>query len=179
MPIRQRLQIAAAWAWRVHPEHAGGDSVVGAAVGDGGFDGYEGEVFDGDALAVPLAEIEGRCLHASNKDGEAGVFDDGAAAHVEDVSAHACEVAVFVFEFKAAVIQRDEFDFEFERAGVQAAAFAAEFDRSSARFEFADRLRIADANGGVFDSVADECAQEACSISRRAPRAQSGSRAVV
>ena len=138
MLVRQRLQIAATRAGCVHPQHACGDFVIGSAMGHGSFDGDDGEFFHGDALAVPLTEIEGRCLDAGDQNSEACMFDDGTATHVEDISTHAGKVAVFVLEFKAAIVQGNEFDFEFERACVQAAAFATEFDGASTGFELAD-----------------------------------------
>lgn len=69
MLVRQCLQIAAARAGSVHPEHAGGDFVISAAMGHGSFDGDDGEFFHGDALAVPLAEIEGWGFDAGDEDG--------------------------------------------------------------------------------------------------------------
>ena len=68
---------------------------------------------------------------------------------VEDITAHAGEVAVFIFEFKATVVEGHEFDIKFERPRIKAAPFAAKSDVTRAGFEFANRLRIIDADGGI------------------------------
>ena len=165
MPVRQRLQIAAARPRRVHPKHAGGDFVIGTAMRDSGFDGDDGEIFQGDALAVPLTKIERRRFHTGNEYGKSSVFDDSAAPHVEDIAAHAGEMTVFVFEFKASIVQRDEFDFEFQRTCIQTTAFAAELDGASASFEFSDGLRIADANSSIGNAMANKCTQQSRAVS--------------
>ena len=127
--VGQRSEVAAAGAGRVHPEHAGGDGIVGATMGNGGFHGDDGELRGLDALVAPLAEIKGRRLDAGKQDGDACVTNDGARPHVETIAAHAGEVALFVFEFEAAIAERDDFDFEIDGACIESAAFATDAER--------------------------------------------------
>ena len=63
--VRQRFEVAAAWAWRVHPEHAGGDGIVGTTMRDGSLHSDDGELRGLDALAAPLAEIEAVAVRKS------------------------------------------------------------------------------------------------------------------
>jgi len=121
-----------------------------------------------DALAAPLAEIERRSLDAGEQDGDACVTNDGARPHVETITAHAGEVALFVFEFEAAIAEGDDFDFEFDGTCIESATFATEakgdFSADSGGFGGFHSGGIGNAEGAVGDLVVDEGAQETCAI---------------
>src|SRR5471030_2481264 len=98
--VGEREQVARAGAGGVHPNHARGDGIVGPAMRDGGLDDDDGELRRVDALAAPLAEVEGWRLAAGEQDGKPRVTNDGARAHVETVARHGGEMALLVLQFK-------------------------------------------------------------------------------